>query len=237
MIILPKYQDDLPKKRFEFIVQGMKVGEYEIPSQLFTYFDIERNTYITLHTSPLSVSIMPGMFSTKKDITDTSIADAIAQGDELADINAVGIWYPVAERKPLPWWLFELLFLLPCLYVLYPIIQERFIIFTGSSARLARRRALKYARQKIQECIKTNNDAELHAIFMQLLKHYSEEVIDNHSIRKLLKQSKLSPELIEQWHDFFERITHAAYAQSDKKNSDELCGMAKQWLDRLEKNI
>ena len=36
---------------------------------------------------------------------------------------------------------------------------------------------------------------------------------------------------------FFESITYAAYAQSDKKNSDELCRMAKQWLERLEKTL
>ena len=93
-IILPKHSDEFPKKRFEFIVQGMESGDCEIPEQLFTYFDIERNTYTTLRTSPLAVSIMPGATSVKKDIVmpvesveqDTVI---VAQ-EEIADINTVG---------------------------------------------------------------------------------------------------------------------------------------------------
>jgi hypothetical protein len=219
-IIAPRYNDELPKKRFEFIVQAMKSGEYEIPEQLFTYFDVERHAYITLRTSPLAVSIMPGVVSTKKDIpTHTAAAAAQAQViDELGDINKTGQWHPIARRNPLPWWLFGLLFLLPCGYVLYPWVLDRFIVLTGNSVRLARRRALKKAHKRIEQCIKNNNDKELYAIFMELLQHTHEK-----------NDIKLSAG----WNDFFERITHAAYAQSDDKNTQDLCGMAKQWLNRF----
>lgn len=226
-IIAPRYADELPKKRFEFIVQAMKSGEYEIPEQLFTYFDVERHAYITLRTSPLAVSIMPGAVSTKRDITNhaatttaSSFAEASAdkQADELGDINKTGQWYPVARRNPLPWWLFGLLFFLPCVYVMYPWVSDRLIVLTGNSVRLARRRALKHARKRIEQCIKNNNDKELYAIFTELLPHVHEK----NDIR-----------LVAEWNDFFERITHAAYAQSDDKKTEELCGMAKQWLERI----
>ena len=242
-IIAPQHADELPKKRFEYIVQGIKAGNYEIPAHVFTYFDVEKHAYVTLHTCPLAVSIMPGVLSLKKDITTHDVVTTIAERtetDELKNINAVGQWYPVDDYKPLPWWLFELLFLLPCLYVVYPFLRNRFISFTNSSARLVRRRAIKEARKKIEMCIKNNNDKELYSIFVHLLKsrHKSrDESIHTFSIEAIIHTIGLSDDLITQWNIFFERIMHAAFGQSDSKNADELCGMAKQWLDRLEKSI
>ena len=236
-IIPARYADELPKKRFEFIVQALKAGNYEIPEQLFTYFDVERNTYVTLCTSPLAVSIMPGVIPMKKDITTNAqhTASKAHEDNELADINTQGQWYPRATRKPLPWWLFELLFLLPCLYILYPLVWERCVALTGNSARLARRRAFKKARKKIARCIKNNNDTELYSIFMELLQH-GNQASDTHSPTLMLGKSSLSPECVNEWNVFCERITHAAYAQSESKNAVILCEMAKQWLERLEKN-
>lgn len=240
-IIEPQYTDELPKKRFEFIVQALKSGDYEIPEQLFTYFDVERHSYITLRTSPLAVSIMPGVTSLKKDIaTNTPQAEPKERTEnQLKDINTTGPWYPVAARKPLPWWLFELLFLLPCMYLLYPLILNQCIALTGNSARLARRRMFKQARKRVELCIKSNNTKELYSIFTTVL-HVGNETKSNHSTVVLLQKSGLSPELINEWNIFYERITHAAYAQSDvSAGSDvnDLCGMAKRWLELLEKNI
>ena len=206
-------------------------------------FNLVRNTYTTLRTSPLAVSIMPGATSVKKDIVmpvesveqDTVI---VAQ-EEIADINTVGQWYPIAERQPLPWWLFQLLFLMPCMYIGYPFVSDKFIMLSGNSTRLARRRAFKQARKQVELAAKAADDKNLYAIFMQLF-------------QQLGKLPSLPPKALhvlrsfseggakdgnQEWNDFFERITHAAYAQSDNKNSDELCRMAKQWIERLEKII
>lgn len=228
-IIAPRHADELPKKRFEFIVQGMQSGDCKIPEQLFTYFDIERHAYTTLRTSPLAVSIMPGVHSPKKDAVMPSapveqpVVVAAAQ-EKIADINGVGQWYPVAEQRSLPWWLFQILFLIPCIYLGYPLVAEKFIMLTGNSARLTRRRAFKQARKRIEQAAKAGEDKDLYVIFMQLFQD--------------LGKGDLKEEvLLDGWTDFFERITHAAYAQSDNKNTDELCRMAKQWLDHLEKNI
>jgi hypothetical protein len=233
-IIPSQHSDELPKKRFEFIVQGMKSGDCEIPEQLFTYFDVERNMYTTLRTSPLAVSIMPGVTNIKKDSSTTVVANnssSHASEDDIAAIT-LGQWYPVAQRQPLPWWLFELLFLLPCLYVGYPIILEKFILLTGNSARLRRQRAFKQAHKKIGHAMKLNHATTLYAIFMELFQQLN-PALDMH----FLIMRSLPENHSVQWNDFFEQITHAAYAQSDTKNTDELCRMAQQWLERLKKNI
>ena len=239
-IIAPKHSDELPKKRFEFIVQGMECGDCEIPEQLFIYFDIERNAYVTLRTSPLAVSIMPGINSVKKDVV-VPVARveqaAIAPVQEtIADINAVGQWYPIAERRQLPWWLFELLFLMPCIYVGYPRIADKLMLMSGKSIRWVRRRAFKQARKQIEQAIKVSDDKNLYAIFMHLFKELN-EIMGGNSIENMLSQRGLSVQEINNWNDFFERITHAAYAKSDNKSTNELCRMAKQWIERLEKII
>ena len=226
-IIAQKHSDELPKKRFEFIVQGLQSGDCEIPEQLFTYFDIERNEYITLRTSALAVSIMPGMINIKKnEVTQIPHIEQnmnSATQEQINDINK-GQWYPDGERRSLPWWLFQLLLLIPCLYIGGPFIIEKLLILTGNNVHLARRRAFWYARKQINRAIKTADDKNLYAIFMTLF-------------QQLEYERHLPVEMSVEWNYFFEHITHAAYAQSDNKNNDELCRMAKQWLDRLEKII
>lgn len=227
-IIAPKHTDELPKKRFEFIVQGLKSGDCEIPEQLFTYFDIENNEYITLRTSALAVSIMAGMANVKKN----EIAQSFSAGPDVSvtlqepidDINKVGQWYPDAERRSLPWWLFHLLFLIPCIYLVGPLVIEKLILLTGNNRRLARRRAFRKARKQIHQAIKAGDDKNMYTIFVTLL-------------GQLEEHHDLCGEMRGEWEHFFEQITHAAYAQLDNRNSDELYRMAQQWLDRLEKNI
>jgi hypothetical protein len=224
-IIMPKHSDELSKKRFEFIVQGMKSGYCEIPEQLFTYFDTDTHRYETLRTAPLAVSITSGPMSAKKDIlTPTLSTEASATVDNektIADINTIGQWYPASERRSLPWWLFQLLLLLPCFYIGYPFVLNKFLALTGNSARLIRWRALRRARQQIDQAIKNSDDQKLYAIFMQLLQELGKDGFHSEVFAK---------------EGFFERITHAAYG-SDNKNSDELCRMAKRWLEHLEKVI
>ena len=53
---------------------------------------------------------------------------------------------------------------------------------------------------------------------------------------QLLQQLDKNPQDVE-WCNFFERITHAAYAQVDSDNTEELCRMAKKWLEHLEKTL
>ncbi len=228
-IIAPQHADELSKKRFEFIVQGMQAGDCEIPEQLFTYFDVERHAYVTLRTSPLAVSIMPGAVMVKKETPTHVVSSALEVSEtvknDIADINVIGEWYPVQEWEPLPWWVFQLLFMMPLIYSAYPIMWEKFIYLTGNSARLMRRRAFKTARRKIIHCIQNNDAGTLYAIFTELFQQL-DDIIDASGVKKN-----------QEWNEFFERIMHAAYAQSDKKDIDQLCRMAQEWLERLEKTL
>ena len=123
--------------------------------------------------------------------------------------------------------------LLPCFYIGYPFVFDKFITLTGNSLRLLRWRAFKKARNQLQEAIANNDDQKLYSIFMQLFQELGKSPDEFFSVRPQYKMDENSPE----GDLFFERITHAAYGKSDNKNSDQLCRMAKQWLERLEKTI
>jgi len=93
-------------------------------------------------------------------------------------------------------------------------------VLSGNSKRLTRRRAFNQAYKKVEYCIKNNDSSRLYAIFMELF-----------------EQCGRVNDLGKEWDNFFEQIMHAAYAQSNNVNTDELCRVAKQWLDRLKKSI
>ena len=113
--------NDLPVKCFEYIVQGLDHGSWEIPPQSFTYFDVQQHQYITLKTASCAVTIKPNL-ATKKIVsgnqrTDSSVNTVAATQDEtLLPLNTSGSWRPVHHRKSMPWWLF---FLLACLPVVW----------------------------------------------------------------------------------------------------------------------
>jgi hypothetical protein len=229
-IIQPNHADGLVKKQFEFIVQGMKSGDHEIPEQRFVAFDPEKNEYVTLSTPRLAISIMPGALSASKKfeqpplVTPSGVETVQQSADEIADINAVGQWYPTERRQPLPWWIIQLLFLIPCFYIIYLCAIERLSRVIDKSTRFARWRAFKLAHKKVRQCIERGDAANLYSIFNELFQH--NEMVQNSIVRE---------QFAAEWNNFFERIAHAAYARSESSSTDELCRMAQQWLDRLQK--
>ena len=239
-VIAPQSSDELPKKRFEFIVQGMQYGDWEIPEQSFTYFDTEKNSYETLRTSPLVVSIMPGVVSNKKNINSvdggaqapTIVIEEVPQ-QRIGNINSVGQWYPVEERQPLQWWLFSMLFLMPCLYVWRPTITENFGLLSNKFSWGRKRRAFKQARKKLEQSLMFADYSNFHAIFVELFASCG-QLYSLKDAATVLRAAGLPVELLGEWNSFVDSITHAAYAKTDNKK-DELCRVAQQWIDRLEK--
>ncbi len=113
------------------------------------------------------------------------------------------------------------------------MVAGKFIAVAGNSVRFVRRRAFSQARKKIKECLEYGNSKSLYTTFVTLF----QQLEPAQSIESIMRARAVPQELIEQWNKFFERITHAAYAKTNNEDADELCRMAKQWLERLEKII
>ncbi len=237
--------DELSKKRFEFIVQGVKGGDWEIPEQSFVYFDIAKNTYVTLRTSPLSVSIQS---SAHKDLTNhiVTYSDSEQKNSdvqmtiELAPLNTKGPWYPVSERSSLPWIIFHLLLVAPLMYRGYPVMRnhtQRLVYYALGGLK---KRAYRAARKKIKGCAIEGTSGPLYAIFVELfalLTHQPSPAISRAAIEEYVVLVGFSEQERKEWNVFFDQIAHAAYTQQNNKNVYELCRMATQWINRLEKGV
>ena len=100
-----------------------------------------------------------------------------------------------------------------------------------------RKRAYKAARKKIARCTQQENVQSLYTIFVELfalLMHKHIPEISAETIMEYVQVCGFSAQECVEWNLFFERVSRAAYAQYDNRVY-ELCRMATQWIDRLEK--
>jgi len=239
----PSYPGGPIRKKFEYIIQGIKAGEWEIPEQLFTYFDVEKRKYITLRSSSLSVSIIPNGNLIKNEYNESvkkdSLSNAPMNNEKIVSINAIGPWYPISERTPMPWWLFNFFVLAPCFYGGYSCVR-RYLIHKSTNIVLIKKRiAFRQAYKLLDESKKLQDKKKLYTIFAQLsmicFDIPTQKVLFGDEAAMHLRNYGFSDEEIYQWNIFCERIVHAAYAFSDTSNTHELLRMAEQWIQRLER--
>jgi len=239
-MVEPSTAGQLTKKRFEFVVQGIKAGEWEIPEQSFTYFDINKHAYVTLKTLPLALRIIPGIDRQQvANVTHQSKTEHFAACQEdVLPLNITGLWYPVSSREPLSWFLFYLLLIMPLMYGVYLYGYMHVIrivdLFYGFN-----RRVCMVARKKINQCARTGESSVLYSIFVELfacLTHKNTHEMSAEIITRYIHQKNFSQQECREWDIFFERIAKAAYACHDK-DSYELCRMAVQWINQLIKRV
>ena len=228
------------KKKFEFIVQGIQVGDWEIPEQPFVYFDIQRQEYVTLKSSPLSVSIKPlnaiAMDAAEKKI-DENNAKYKAQDSVIAPLNHAGQWYPVADGYAIPWIIFYCMLCLPMLYVGYPRINQKLFQF-NCVKRWYKKRICARARKIIQNDVIEHNYV-IYQVIIEVFSCLTEKrasTISCHDMEIYLKQQGFTQEDIAYWRAFYNACEHVAYAQAEGQKH-ELSRMAIQWLNRLEKAL
>jgi len=143
------------KTCFEFIVQGLRAGKYEIPAQEFTYFDVAKKKYVTLYSKPVLFTVTPGAGaldtsdmqsrqeagsnqenSTGHENNGSGSESENASLDNSQNAQAGSLipnqmplskatWYPVKQRGPLSWWLFMLLLLMPLVGLASVIMRRR----------------------------------------------------------------------------------------------------------------
>ena len=104
----------LSTKRFEFVVQALKPGTFEIPQQTFTIFDTESRFYKQLETAPLLVTISPSNALDQVAFQEPQSEDTVSADTALNDawlpLHEHGPWIARSERKPMPPFLFIFFF-------------------------------------------------------------------------------------------------------------------------------
>lgn len=229
-----------PKKRFEYIVQGLRAGTWQIPAQEYVIFDVKKKTYKTFKTQPLTITIKPNTAiqkTTTQHASENSVNNVKNEtADDLFALDESGSWYRVRERTALPLRLFILLSLLPGIYavinMLWRIIKKRASLHEPA---LRAKKAFAHARSALATAQQSNDVTHIYPIIIQLIADRCQvdtKSVTQDFIEKKLQAAFSSLEYIK-WHDFFAQVVESAYSQ---KTTDitSLFTQARTWIDKLE---
>ena len=237
------YMQELPigqRKTFEYIVQGLKDGDWELPEQSFTFFDVDARAYKQLHTAPIFMNILPGNIPIQEHATGVCLDDNRSPLHHMQPIiydfnnhNAVAPWSL--------WW-FVILMLLPLIMMLcYCSASRSGWLMRHIAPRYAKRRAFSYAGKQLAHAYRYHNTQSLHAIFLQLFAIRNERSaasLTTDEINTMIANSLLTEENKQRWRSFFATITEVTYAGSaGPKEVLRLFHEAAVWLQELERII
>lgn len=226
-------------KTFEYIVQGVKPGTWEIPTQQFTYFDLVSRTYKHLESNTITISIKSyahRFFSTQQDNEIKKHDEKQTVTDDIAPINTIGPWHAQKERS-LPWWLFGILFVLSTLAFCFKIIgdaRKRYLMDTMGE--IKRKKAFSIAREALSLAQQNNNIKALHGIFIDLFNNrLKRSSIDQITIDRILEQSGLANDQLMAWNTFFDTLLQFKFFGKADKNHNNVFTQAEDWINQLEK--
>jgi len=235
-----------PSQCFEYIIQGLEGGEWEIPPQEFTYFDTKRQTFKTLKTAAINVSVISQLntkkFKTQRQQEENS-ADQVNQKqiDNLLPLNKNGAWYKLDNRS-MSWYLFLILIVLSLSYGVFSAIAYlRSFIHDRYAVSLRKNRAFAVARKQLERIESTHDIVQLYQLFVDLFSsrlQVSTQSISQSKIEEILRKAGWNDEKISRWNAFFIKLTEQVYTGNTLSTVDrELLEQADQWLRLLEKVI
>lgn len=238
-----KHANEPTKQRFEFIVQGLHKGDWEIPAQSFTFFDAQSRSYITLKSLPLAVMIMPQ--AAEQQSVDASAGNGQSNYLQEIDDEIKPIMTSPAGRKQtgwaLPWWLFICLMLMPFIAFVVDYIMMRYgYSYTLFKQRFAQKKAFALARSALEQAHTLNKINKFYGIFVQLFaaryqmpkSHMSQEFM-----LAALGDRGMKADDIARFNLFVTQLTEYAFFNKQATTHDKkiLLEYARGWVDRLEK--
>ena len=233
------------RKKFEFIVQATKEGEYKIPEQVFTFFDTNGRQYNVLKTIEVDLKILPATqqyMISKDDKSDDMFDKALDTEEDIRSIDQYGVWYAVPKRA-IPFWIFILL-------VLLPIVPFGFIFTKKIVALLAKRysphRVKVYAFTKAMQSLRIakskSNFSVIYSIFITLFAErfdLKESMITQDMIIKVLRDHGVSQEKIYEWKYFVAEISSYAFYKKQKNGSfdSHMFNKALEWVELFKNKL
>lgn len=193
-------------KYFECIVQGMKAGNWEIPSQSCTYFDTAARQYKTMKTTPLSVTILPSVHAARvSPQQELSVASTQEINDMLYPLVTTYDQCATTERS-VPLWLFVCISILPWLCIV-GYMCGRYIYARYIHNRVASRKYhIKQAERLLHEAQKEQDVSKVYPLFTALiggLHNIPPTVVTQEYMYTIFDNSE--------WHCFVDRAAEYAF--------------------------
>jgi hypothetical protein len=230
--------DLLSKKDFEYVVQAVKPGVYEIPAQTFEYFDTKAHSYKTLQSRPLTLTVTGAMRkSMSEDEQQDDQSSSITKVDELPLLEKTLKGGGFLTRDRISWTLFLLmtvLFLVPLVgrfgYFLWVSYQLR------NASKIGFNRAFTVARGRIKVAQKIKNESEAYHILMDLFAarlSLPRAEISEQDIETALRKAGFSEDKILEWRRFFAQVMAVTFSSLPAEG--DLYEQMSQWVMVLER--
>ena len=215
-------------KKFEYIIQGLVLGEFTIPAQEFSFFDPSAGKYKTLKTDDITVNIIQGAHSQSStgELHNESGPGPECVNDECPESKEILGGRFFAILPDISWHMFIILTFAPVIVLLAAYISIR------------ARRTLKYkyfiillrnrrARKKLDIDIVYKNIVEIVAF------KYKLKLCD--VSHEYLKSLFSSPQDLQKWHTFLDDLYKAKFDKSDAnvQAKKDLIKQSFVWLKKL----
>jgi len=238
MVLDPSMHKNQLGKRFEYIVQGLNVGSWELPPQSFYYYDVAQHAYKELHSTPISITIMPG----SKNNIQWHPGDAETKKEDTIAWLHTGPWQQTHHASGLPWWLFILLLFMPILALLYRAMQTMITQRSRGNYRVKRaQNAFRYARERLARYKKKNDVRRLYGIFTELFADRWQlpiGIISESFIEKRLHDIGMQEQQLVAWNKFFSEIAELAFSShKEDEQKRDLFNQAEQWIQQFEQRL
>ncbi len=240
-----QYIDDLPigkRKTFEFIVQGLQEGDFEIPEQQFTFFEGETSTYKQLQTAPLFVTILPEYKSPPIVQQDKKEEATKSEGHAISDqFEPIGYYLNGSQNQmAIPWIIFFILFSIPMIYMLGMFIITRMpsVIDHIAPGYVLKKRILNL-KKELERATLHNQTDKIYTIIKQLFAlnmKTAPVALSLDDLIKEIKKSSLSIDQKEKLGEFLSKTSEIAYGfVVESENNKALFDQALMWFDTIER--
>ena len=229
--------DILSKKDFEYVVQAVKPGVYEIPSQTFEYFDTKAQSYKTLQSRAVKLTVTGAVRkSTAVDEEKENDTSSIEKPDELPILEKTLKGGGLLARERISW----TLFLSMALLLFFPLFWKfgYFLWFSyqlRNASKIGYKRAFTVARGRIEVAQKIKNESEAYHILMDLFAtrlHMPRAELSEQDIETALKEAGLSDDKILEWRRFFSKVMAVTFSALPAEG--DLYEQMGQWIMILE---
>jgi hypothetical protein len=231
------------KKSYEYIVQGIEEGVWEIPRQSITFFDTEAKLYKTIQSKPLVVTITPGISHAvnKSDTHEDSSCNMTSPDDDIHPLCNDGPWYCIPERS-LAWRWFLIAIIIPVFMAGYGIFKKFIFLHPEYLVYKRKKDAFKQLRKKLKQLKKNDNCILLYDIFNQFFADRCQVSLGDMNadhIEGILKNAGFITNSIEQWNRFFHQLAEYAFSRKtlDSIISCDLFNRAQMWINQLEEKL
>jgi hypothetical protein len=233
-------------KKFEYIVQATQQGEYNIPAQTFTSFDVITKQIRTLNSNPIKIIINKSEnVSTTANQPQPEPENTKPQTDSpktkfINDIHFIEEDTTIFQKPPttIPLTIFLLMLLLSLFW--YNKESLKLLLNRVNSQFKFKDKKQNFApfKKGLNEFKKSNNIRDLHRFFLKLLAikfNTKNECINEDWIEKTLQTQNLPPEKISQFLDFLSTCASFCFATRHDDNFDynELFNKADYWLSLI----